>query len=200
MAVQEIVLYAENPGPLRKRSKPAKGVNRHTRKLIQDLKDTLNIHPDGIGLAAPQIDVHFRVVLVRLNVGNEAGIEPDPPISLVNPKIIRAADEQRDYDGCLSFPGIYADTVRPHQLRVIGLDEDGKAFDRIFVGYDAVVVHHEIDHLDGVLFIDRVEKFEDLYQLREDEYGRFTRMPITTSQWQSEEVKAANLHWESSNE
>lgn len=83
---------------------------------------------------------------------------------------------------------------------MIGLDEDGKAFDRIFAGYDAVVVHHEIDHLDGVLFIDRVEKFEDLYQLREDEYGRFTRMPITTSQLQSEEVKAANLHWESSNE
>ncbi len=183
MSVRDIVLYAENPAPLRRRSKPVKGMNRHTRKLIQDLKDTLNAHADGIGLAAPQIDVHFRVVLVRLNAGNEAGDEPDPPIALVNPKIIEAADEQVDYDGCLSFPGIFADTVRPHHLRVTGLDEEGKPFNRLFTGFDAVVVHHEIDHLNGVLFIDRVEKFEDLYRLREDEDGRFHRVPLTTGQF-----------------
>lgn len=188
MAVQEIVLYAENPDPLRKRSKPARGVNRHTRNLIQDLKDTLNAHPDGIGLAAPQISVQFRVVIVRLGAGNDEGIEPDPPIALVNPKIIEAADEQMDFDGCLSFPGLFAETIRPHHLRVTGLDEEGRAFDRIFSGYDAVVVHHEIDHLNGVLFIDRVEKFEDFYRLREDENGRFTRVPITTGQWQSRAV------------
>jgi peptide deformylase len=195
MAVQEIVLYAENPAPLRRRSKPVKGVNRHTKKLIQDLKDTLNAHAEGIGLAAPQINVHFRVVLVRLNAGNKDGDEPDPPIALVNPQIIEAADEQLDYDGCLSFPGIYANTVRPHHLRVTGLDEAGKRFDRLFTGFDAVVVHHEIDHLNGVLFIDRVEKFEDLYQLLEDEHGRFHRVPITASQWQSGAVfnRAASL-------
>ncbi len=188
MAVQKIVLYADNPAPLRRKSKPAKGVNRHTQKLIRDLKDTLNAHAEGIGLAAPQINVHFRVVLVRLNAGNEAGIEPDPPIALVNPKIIEAGDERLDYDGCLSFPGLFADTVRPHRLRVTGLDEEGKPFDRVFTGFDAVVVHHEIDHLNGVLFIDRVEKFEDLYRLREDEHGRYHRVPITTSQWQSGDV------------
>ncbi|MFO7680911.1 MAG: peptide deformylase [Chloroflexota bacterium] len=195
MAVQKIVLYAENPAPLRQRSKPVKGVNRHTRKLIQDLKDTLNAHAEGIGLAAPQINVHFRLVLVRLNAGNEAGGEPDPPIALVNPQIIEAADEQLDFDGCLSFPGIYANTIRPHHLRVTGLDEDGKPFNRLFTGFDAVVVHHEIDHLNGVLFIDRVEKFEDLYQLREDENGRFHRVPIITSQGQSGAVfgRAASL-------
>jgi peptide deformylase len=126
MAVQEIVLYAENPAPLRKRSKSVKGVNRHTRKLIQDLKDTLNAHLDGIGLAAPQINVHFRVVIVRLNVGNDEGIEPDPPIALVNPKVIAAADEQKDFDGCLSFPSLYVDTVWPDHLRVTGLDKDRK--------------------------------------------------------------------------
>ena len=188
MAVQAIVLYAQNAGPLRKKSKQAKGVNRHTQKLIQDLKDTLNAHPDGIGLAAPQINVHFRVVIVRLGAGNDEGIEPDPPTALVNPKIIEAADEQMDFDGCLSFPGLFAETMRPHHLRVTGLDEEGRAFDRIFTGFDAVVVHHEIDHLNGVLFIDHVEKFEDFFQLREDENGSFTRVPTTTSQWQSEAV------------
>ena len=188
MAVQKIVLYAENPDPLRKRSKPARGVNRHTRNLIQDLKDTLNAHPDGIGLAAPQISVHFRVVIVCLGAGNGEGSEPDPPIALVNPKIIEAADEQMDFDGCLSFPGLFAETMRPHHLRVTGLDEEGRAFDRVFSGYDAVVAHHEIDHLNGVLFIDRVEKFEDFYRLREDENGRFTRVPIATGQWQSRAV------------
>lgn len=182
MTVRDIVLYAENPAPLRQRSKPVKGINRHTKKLIQDLKDTLNAHADGIGLAAPQIDVHFRVVLVRLNANNETGKEPDPPIALINPKIIAAADDQLDFDGCLSFPGIFADTVRPHHLRVTGLDESGQRFDRVFTGFDAVVVHHEIDHLNGVLFIDRVMRFEDLYQLHEDEHGRYHRTPITTAQ------------------
>ena len=178
MAVQEVVLYAKNSAPLRKRSKPVKGVNRYTRKLIQDLKDTLNAHPDGSGLAAPQINVYFRVVIVRLNAGNGTEIEPDPPIALVNSKITEATDEQKDFDGCLSFPDLYAETVRPHHLRVTGLDEEGKAFDRVFAGFDAVVVHHEIDHLNGVLFIDRLKRFEDLYQLNENKEGQLVRVPV----------------------
>lgn len=184
MAVREIVLYANNPAPLRKKCKPSQGVNRHTRKLIQDLKDTLNAHPDGIGLAAPQIDVHFRVVVVRLGSrsSDEPDHEPGPPLALVNPKLVEADDEQRDFDGCLSFPGLYAETVRPHRLRVKGLDEEGKPFDRLFLGFDAVVVHHEMDHLDGVLFIDRVERIEDLYRLQKDEDGRYRRVSLTPSQ------------------
>jgi peptide deformylase len=63
-------------------------------------------------------------------------------------------------------------------LRVTGLDEWGKPFDRVFEGFDAVVVHHEIDHLDGVLFIDRVESVEDLHRVREDENGRLVRAPV----------------------
>jgi peptide deformylase len=177
MAVQKIVLYSENPAPLRKKCKPAKGVDRHTQKLIQDLKDTLNAHPEGIGLAAPQINVHFRVVIVQLSAGNDEGREHDPPIALVNPKVVAAADEQKDFDGCLSFPGLYAETVRPHHLRVVGLDEEGKTFNRVFTDFDAVVVHHEIDHLDGVLFIDRLERPEDLYRVRKDEEGQLVHVP-----------------------
>ena len=61
------------------------------------------------------------------------------------------------------------------------MDEEGKAFDRVYTGFDAVVVHHEIDHLDGVLFIDRVERFEDLYRIREDEHGRLVRAPVSVA-------------------
>ena len=181
MTVRDIVLYAHDPAPLRKKCKAVKGVNRHTRRLIQDLRDTLNAHVDGIGLAAPQINVHRRVVVVRLGGGYDDECEPDPPIALLNPKIIEAKNERKDFDGCLSFPGLYATTIRPHNLRVIGLDEHGKSFDRIFTGFDAVIVHHEIDHLDGVLFIDRVERIEDFFEVHKDKTGRLIRAPVSVA-------------------
>lgn len=143
-------------------------------------------------------NVHSWVVLVWLIASNEAEIEPDPPVALVNPQIVEAADDRLDYDGCLSFPGIFAGTVRPPHLQVTGLDEDGKRFDRVSAGFDAVVVHHEIDRPNGVLFIDRVEKFEDLYRLHKDEHGRFHRVPITTGQFStmgaSSRMKTISAH------
>lgn len=181
MTVRDIVLYAHDPAPLRKKCKAVKGINRHTQGLIQDLQDTLNVHADGIGLAAPQINVHRRVIIVRLGGGNDNKIEPDLPIALVNPKIIQAKNEQKDFDGCLSFPGLYARTVWPHNLRVIGLDEQGKSFDRVFTGFDAVIVHHEIDHLDGVLFIDRVERFDDFFEVYRDKTGRLIYVPLSVA-------------------
>ncbi|HXV96840.1 MAG TPA: peptide deformylase, partial [Anaerolineae bacterium] len=92
---------------------------------------------------------------------------------------IEARRDERDFDGCLSFPGLYAETVRPHYLKVTGLDEWGKPFTRIFEGFDAVLVHHEIDHLNGVLFLDRVTDISDLYRVREDENGELVRVPVT---------------------
>ena len=179
MAIRDIVLYPENKAALRKKSKPVRSVTRRVKRLARDLKDTLNDHPDGIGLAAPQINVHSRVVVVRLGGGRDSESEPGPPLALINPEVKEAGNEERDFDGCLSFPGLYGETVRPHYLRVTGLDEAGDSFDRIFEGFDAVVVHHEIDHLDGVLFIDRVESIEDLYRVREGENGKLVRVPVS---------------------
>jgi peptide deformylase len=184
MAVREIVLYSENETALRKESEPVRKLNRRTKKLIKDLKDTLLANSNGIGLAAPQINQHSRVMAVRLDTG--AGKEgekrePGPPLIMVNPEIVEAGQEEQDFDGCLSFPGLFAETVRPHYLKVTGLDEWGKPFERVFEGFDAVVVHHEIDHLDGVLFIDRVEKLEDLYRVQEDENGELVRVPVTVA-------------------
>jgi peptide deformylase len=178
MAVKPIVLYSENEAALRKKSEPVRTVNRRVKKLVQDLKDTLLDRGDGIGLASPQINVHSRVVVVRLGSHNEAKEAPDPPVALINPEIVEEGDDQRDFDGCLSFPGLFAETVRPHRLRVTGLDEWGKPFDRVFEGFDAVLVHHEIDHLNGILFIDRVAKPEDLYRIKENEKGELVRVPV----------------------
>jgi peptide deformylase len=188
MAVRAILLYLENKAALRRKSKPVKGIGTSVRNLIRDLKDTLAESTDGIGLAAPQIGVHRRVVLVRLGSRADPQHEPDPPIALINPQIREAAEQERDFDGCLSFPGLYAETVRPHHLRVTSLDERGIPFDRVFEGFDAVVIHHEIDHLDGVLFIDRVESLEDLYRVVADERGKLVRVqvspePVRTRPW-----------------
>jgi peptide deformylase len=182
MAVRDIVLYLESKAALRERSKPVGSMSRRVSRLVRDLKDTLDDHPEGIGLAAPQIDVHSRVVVVRLGSGRDSEgneKEPDPPVALVNPRIIDAGSEKKDFDGCLSFPDLYGETVRPHYLRVTGLDEAGNPFDRVFEGFDAVVVHHEIDHLDGVVFIDRVQSIEDLYQVRGGKNGEMVRVPLS---------------------
>jgi peptide deformylase len=180
MAVRNIVLYAQNAAALRKKSKPIRGMSRSVKHLVQDLKDTLTHSSDGIGLAAPQIGELRRVVVVRLGSRNANEREPDPPVALINPKIVEAGNEQRDFDGCLSFPGLYGETARPHYLSVTGLDERGRPFDRVFEGFDAVVVHHEIDHLDGVLFIDRVQSIGDLYRVRVGENDERVRVPVLT--------------------
>jgi peptide deformylase len=157
--------------------------------LIKDLIDTLNTHHEGIGLAAPQIGVHRRVVIVCLGEDLEGEWHAGPPVALVNPRIVEAEDERKDFDGCLSFPGLYGETVRPHYLRVIGLDENGRTLEKVFEGFNAVLVHHEIDHLNGVLFIDHIETIEDLYRVSIDEDGRVIRVPISVY-WKTYEQKA----------
>jgi peptide deformylase len=181
MAVQKILIYPESEKALRRKSQPVLRVNEQTRRLVRDLKDTLNAHSNAIGLAAPQINSHKRVVVVCLGARSEDDDEHGPPIALINPKIDEAGDARKDFDGCLSLPGLYGETSRPHRLRVTGLDEDGRSFDRIYEGFDAVVVHHEIDHLNGVLFIDRIQDPQDLYTVRKNEQGELVRVqvPIT---------------------
>jgi peptide deformylase len=174
-----ILKYPEDKAALRKKSKLVRRMDREVWRLIADMKETLAAHPDGVGLAAPQINVHQRVVIVRLGVRSNEDRDPGPPIGLVNPEILEASNECKDYDGCLSFPGLFGRTIRPHHLRVSGWDESGVPFNRIFEGFDAVVVHHEIDHLDGVLFIDRIESMEDLYRILENEHGSVMRVPMS---------------------
>jgi peptide deformylase len=181
MTVRDILLYAEHQAGLRQKCQPVRALSRRARTTVRALKDTLTAHPEGAGLAAPQIGVHSRIVVVRLSGGADSEDPLSPPLALINPVVLEAHGKQRDFDGCLSFPGLYGETVRPHYLRVSGLDEAGRPFDRVFQGFDAVVVHHEIDHLDGILFIDRIESIDDLYRVRRDEDGDWVRVPLSVA-------------------
>src|SRR3990172_598499 len=164
---------------LRRKSEPIASFSASVKRVIRDLKDTLMSRPDGVGLAAPQVNVHQRAAIVRLRAGpSRQGSEAGPPVALINPQIVEARNEQKDSDGCLRFPSLYGRTIRPHYLRVSGLDEQARPFDWVFESFDAVVVHHEIDHLDGVLFIDRIEGLEDLYRVHADGSGHLVRAPV----------------------
>jgi peptide deformylase len=178
MAVRKILLYSKEAAALRQKSESVRKVNQRVRILVQDLKDTLLDCPDGAGLAAPQINAHGRVVVVRLGLRDEDDPTAVRPTALINPEIVEVRDERRDFDGCLSFPGLYGTTRRPHYLKVRALDETGQPFERVFEDFDAILVHHEIDHLDGVLFIDRIEQLEDLYMIRQGADGKPERIPV----------------------
>jgi peptide deformylase len=158
MAGRPIVLYAASPEILRRKSKPVREGCGSVRQLVADLKDTLLCHPTGVGLAAPQIGVHKRVFVVRL--GGDREEAPSTPVAVINPVIVEAACELPDFEGWLTLPGFFTKTVRPHFLRLHAMDEHGQSFVRTLHGFDAVVVHHEIDHLDGLLLIDRLAQTE----------------------------------------
>ena len=178
MAIRKILLYSKDAAALRRKSESVRKVNQRVRALIQDLKDTLMDCPEGAGLAAPQINAHERVVVVRLGLHDEEELPTVRPTALINPEIVEARDERRDFDGCLSFPGLYGTTRRPHYLKVKALEETGQPFERVFEDFDAILVHHEIDHLDGVLFIDRIEQLGDLYMVCKRAGGKPERIPV----------------------
>jgi len=179
VAIREILIYPQRKHELRKKSEPVIKLDKKVHALIQDLKDTLNASVEGVGLASPQINRHHRVVAVRLGTEIDGEWQAGLPVVFINPRIIEAKDERKDFDGCLSFPRLYGETVRPHCLFIEGMDEDGLPFKKIFTGVNAVLVHHEIDHLDGILFIDRISNIEDLYRIEENESGEKSRVPIT---------------------
>jgi peptide deformylase len=176
MSVRDILLFSDHEKELRRRSEEVRQDSRQIKQVVRDLKDTLRANSDGIGLAAPQVNIHKRVVIVCLDPENTKPWKPGSPKALINPLIVEERNPQKDYDGCLSFPGLYGETVRPHYLRVIGLYENGEPFDRLFEGFNAVLLHHEIDHLDGVLFIDRIETTKDLYTIQENERGEMVKI------------------------
>jgi peptide deformylase len=179
MTIRKILLYPEDEAGLRKKSEPLASMNRQVRKLIRDLKDTLANDPRGVGLAAPQINVHKRIFVVRLGSSEDSHPDENPLIAMFNPVILAEGDVKRDFDGCLSFPGLYGKTKRPHYLKLSGSNERGETFEKEFTDFDAVMIHHEIDHLDGILFIDHIEKIEDLYRIVENEEGMPIRVGVS---------------------
>lgn len=168
MTIRDILIYPQEEAKLRKKSAKVKKRDDSIRQLVDDLKETLLANP-GAGLAAPQIDVHKRVVVVRL--GQETG-EMEPPRELINPVILEKGPLAKGFDGCLSLPRVVTwDTLRPSWLRFRAQDLDGNSFEMRVEGIDAILVHHEIDHLDGVFFTDRLPDDGELYLSVDTEDG-----------------------------
>ncbi len=145
------ILTAPDPR-LKKISQPVKQVDDGVRKLMDDMLETMYQAP-GIGLAAPQVNVLKRVIVLDLA---REGEEPQP-LRLANPEIVWVSDEDVTYnEGCLSVPEHYADVARPAACRVRYLDYQNKRSEIAAEGLLATCLQHEIDHLDGVLFIDHL--------------------------------------------
>ena len=170
MAIKRLIYYPADEALLRQQSRPAANLkNKRLKRLIKDLKDTLDSLP-GAAIAAPQIGVHRRVTVVKFGQDDDA--EEEPMLTLINPEILECGEPEAGFDGCLSIPDIYTwDTPRPRWIRFRARGEDGAEIVRRVDGMDARVLHHEIDHLDGILFLDRLRDRNELYTPVEGEDG-----------------------------
>lgn len=182
MTVQRILRYPEDDAALRQKSAKVGRIDEDILALITDLMDTLEANP-GAGLAAPQIGVHKRVTIVRFGQDNEGEDgkkkEMEPPLALINPEIVKAGVPATGFDGCLSIPNLLTwSTARPSVLTFRALTADGKQIRRTVKGIDARLVHHEIDHLDGILFLDRLKDMDDLFIVKHDENGKPRLVPV----------------------
>ena len=141
----------EFPDPrLRTVAKPVESVDDNIRKLVDDMFETMYDAP-GVGLAASQVDVHKRVIVIDVSE------EKNEPYVFINPKIEILDETLFDYEeGCLSVPGFYEEITRPRHVRVTALDKNGETFVIEPKGLLAVCIQHEIDHLEGKLFVDYI--------------------------------------------
>lgn len=145
MALLEILKFPDER--LRKKAKPVEVVNASIQKLVDDMFETMYAAP-GIGLAATQVNVQKRVVVIDVSETK------DQPLCLINPEILaRSGTEERE-EGCLSVPGVFEKVCRAEKVKVKALDLSGKPFELEAEGLLAVCIQHEIDHLDGKLFVD----------------------------------------------
>jgi peptide deformylase len=145
MAILEILHF---PDPrLRTRAHPVAVVDDGVRRLVDDLFETMYAAP-GIGLAATQVDVHRRVLVVDVSEDRSA------PRCFINPEIVARDGEEEMDEGCLSVPGVYDKVQRAERIRVRALDREGCPFELEADGLLAVCIQHEMDHLEGKLFVD----------------------------------------------
>ena len=157
-----ILRILETPDPLlREKSLPVEAVDDAIRALVADMFETMYDAP-GIGLAAIQVGVPKRILVIDLQEPEEEDGEPvrDPRV-FINPEIVEHSDQEVPYtEGCLSVPDQYAEVDRPDRIRARWLDLDGKAHDEEITGLLATCLQHEMDHLEGILFIDHLSRLK----------------------------------------
>lgn len=138
---------------LRQPAKRVAKVDDSVRKIVREMLETM-YSAYGIGLAAPQVGIHKQIIVIDINLE-----KPDvPPLVLINPKIIKSGSSIcQDEEGCLSIPGVYLDVSRPEEIELTYKNEQGKPSKLKADGLLSRVIQHEMDHLNGVMFVDRVD-------------------------------------------
>ncbi len=171
MAIREIVTLGHPT--LRRRAHKVTKFGPEIKQLVDDMIETMRAAP-GVGLAAPQVNVPERVIVVELPADEETG-DPAELYAVVNPEIIRASREvEEGTEGCLSIPGYLGEVERSIEIIVRGQDVYGKAQRIKAYDYLARIFQHEIDHLEGVLFIDRVSDPAKIHKITEEEAAEAT--------------------------
>ncbi len=180
MPSRKILTIDKHEKILRTKSEPVKKITKDVKALIKDIKDTIE-DPDvpAMGLAAVQIGVLKRVFGAILDYDPEEDKEQMPaPTIFINPELLEEGEEvAKDFDACLSIPGMMGYTDRNMRIRVRYLNETGQKVEREFTGWDARVILHEMDHLDGILFLDRLESKADLYVYVKGKDGKTEPVP-----------------------
>jgi peptide deformylase len=138
---------------LRKKAQPVQAVDETVKKLIDDMLETM-YEAKGIGLAATQVNFHQRIVVVDVSEGK------DNPLCLINPEIISQEGEEESEEGCLSVPGFFETVKRAEKIKVKALDREGQPIEIIADDLLAVCIQHELDHLEGKLFVDYISSLK----------------------------------------
>jgi peptide deformylase len=145
-------------------SRPIHRISPSIQRLIQDLIDTMRHHPRCVGLAAPQVGQSVRIAVVDIT-GHPKASKANGLIILVNPRITAREGSAVQREGCLSVPDLTGNVNRSIRVQVEALDASGRHWERWVEGFEAVAIQHEVDHLDGTLFLDRVTNLRtDVFQ------------------------------------
>jgi len=173
MAICKVITV---PNPvLRQKSQPVEKIDKKALSIIRDLQDTLKIqkNPRGVGLSAPQIGISKRIFVLEIEKKCLTVINPEI-ISLSKKTIADALPQEKKFlEGCLSVPGLWGFVNRPYQIKVSFMDKTGAKVVKDFSGKEACYFLHEYDHLDGILFIDRILKQKGkIYQIEKDSEGK----------------------------
>ena len=149
MAVRPVRLYGDPV--LRQKALPVAEVDDTVRELVADMRETMEAY-HGVGLAGNQVGVLQRVLVVDVPVDAQTRVR----CALINPELDQKSGSESGEEGCLSIPGLYEEVKRAERVRVRALDEQGQPVEFVAEGYLARALQHEVDHLDGVLFVDRL--------------------------------------------
>jgi peptide deformylase len=166
MALLDIVL--EGDPRLRRKANAIRRVDDSIRQLAADMRETMLDAP-GVGLAAPQVGISLRLITVHVPAGYDCDDDPEHDFALVNPEIVKSGGRVLGYEGCLSIPGWTGEVPRFDRLTIKGIGLDNKPVRIKADGWLSRVLQHEIDHLDGILFLDRVEDRSTIQEVPEDD-------------------------------